>query len=375
LATAICVASVLIGFRFPVMLDPTVWMIILTVYVILAAGIPVWMILQPRDFTNVQVLYAGMGFLATGLLVGGFSGKLSLVAPAANVAEGTGHIGFIWPMLCITIACGAISGFHALAAGGTTSKQVSNERAIKTIGYNAMLLESALAIAVVLALASSLKFSDYKMLVWPTAAGVKANPILAFSLAVGHLLHSTIRIPTAIGTVFGILMVEGFVVTTLDSAVRINRYLFEELWSILLKNPPAILKSFWFNSGLAGILMLVMAYSNAFITNWLAFGTANQLLAALTLFSIAVWFMNRGKVAWMVIIPGIFMMVTTLAALVILPKLYWAKHAYSLVGIDGAMLLLSVGVIAISVKTFRAKWIEMKRSGAAVLPELAETEK
>ncbi|UCD57508.1 MAG: carbon starvation protein A [Candidatus Hydrogenedentota bacterium] len=375
LATFVCVFSVFVGFHIPVTLEPTTWMIILTLYVTVAAGIPVWIILQPRDFTNVQLLYGGLTILLIGLVAGGFSGALSFVAPASNVAEGVGNIGFVWPMLCITVACGAISGFHALAAGGTTSKQVCDERAVKNIGYNAMLLESALAVGVVLALASSLNFSDYKAIVWPAIEGQKANPILAFSLAVGHLLNSALHLPTVVGTIFGILMVEGFVVTTLDSAVRINRYLFEELWSIVLKNPPKIMRSYWFNSGLAAALMFVMAYYNAFVTNALVFGSANQLLAALTLFSIAVWFMNYGKVAWMVILPGIFMMFTTIASLLILPELLIRKHAYMLLVMDIALLGLSIGVIYVAAKTFREKWREIKRAEAGIVPEFLETKR
>jgi carbon starvation protein len=373
LASLVCVISIVVGLEFPVTLKPEWWMVILTIYVTFAAGIPVWILLQPRDFTNVQLLYAGMGLLIVGLFAGGVSGNLTFGVPLTNLAEGDSNIGLIWPMLCITIACGAISGFHALAAGGTTAKQVSSEKAIKTIGYNAMLLESVLAVAVLLALASSLNFADYKGIVWPTIPGAKANPILAFSLAVGHLLNSSLRIPTALGTIFGILMVEGFVVTTLDSAVRINRYLFEELWNILLASPPKILRSYWFNSGLSAVLMLVMAYYNPFIKSWLAFGSANQLLAALTLFSIAVWFMSRGKVAWMVILPGLFMMITTIVALVMLFFLFKKGGDNTLLVLDVAMLALSAGVVYIAAKTFRAKWMEMKAAGPAAVAELAET--
>ncbi len=375
LATIVCIVSVLVGFKIPITFKPETWMIILTFYVTLAAGIPVWIILQPRDFTNVQLLYGGLGILIVGLFVGGLSGNLSLAAPEWDPEQGTEKIGLMWPMLCITVACGAISGFHALAAGGTTSKQVSNERAIKTIGYNAMLLESVLAVGVVLTLASSLKFSDYLDIVWPTAAGAKANPILAFSLSVGHLLNSAFHVPPIFGTIFGILMVEGFVVTTLDSAVRINRYLFEELWAIIFKNPPAIIRSYWFNSGLAAVLMLVMAYYNAFVTNALVFGSANQLLAALTLFSVALWFIGRRKVAWMIILPAIFMMVTTIASLLILPKFLIEKKAYLLVVMDFALLALSLGVIYVAATTFRRKWREMKQAQFTMAAELVETKR
>jgi carbon starvation protein len=208
-------------------------------------------------------------------------------------------------MLFITVACGAVSGFHALVATGTTTKQISSERDAKRIGYNAMLLESTLSLCVILALGSSLLFSDYKDIVWPTDPAVKSNPILAFSLAIGSLLQKSFSIPTALGAIFGILLVEGFVITTLDAAVRINRYLFEELWNIVFKGKiPALLRHYWFNSGLAVILMFILAFFNAFSTLWPIFGTGNQLLAALSLIAISVWLTNAGKSSLMNLLSG-----------------------------------------------------------------------
>ncbi|MCK7476862.1 MAG: hypothetical protein M0C28_04455 [Candidatus Moduliflexus flocculans] len=198
---------------------------------------PVWLILQPRDFINVQILYGGIGLMIVSLFSCGFQG-LTVTVPKFNLAEGTLNLGFIWPMMFITIACGAISGFHCLVAGGTTGKQLAKETDARRVGYNAMLLESLLSVCVLLALGAVMAFTDYKAIVWPADPAVKSNPILGFSLAAGQLFHRGLGIPVALGTVFGILLVEGFVITTLDAAVRLNRYLFEELWSIAFKKVP-----------------------------------------------------------------------------------------------------------------------------------------
>jgi carbon starvation protein len=351
LASVICIGSVIAGIYYPVMFSPTLWMVIISIYVLFASATPVWVILQPRDFINVQILYGGIILMAISVVVNGLHGAV-ITAPDWNLAEGTKNLGFIWPMMFITIACGAISGFHSLVAGGTTGKQLSNECDARKVGYNAMLLESALSVCVLLAIGASLSYVDYKSIVWPTEPGIKSNPILGFSLAAGHLFSNALGIPIALGTVFGILLVEGFVITTLDAAVRLNRYLFEELWTILFKNPPKLLRHYWINSLISVILMWVLAYSNAFSTLWPIFGAANQLLAALALLAVASWLLIRGRRYFYALIPALFMVVTTLASLIILLRGYIAKGNYILIGADVLMLLLSVGVIILVAKTF-----------------------
>src|SRR3989339_383009 len=259
LASAICIVSVLLGIQFPISLQPFHWMIIISIYVLFASGTPVWVILQPRDFINVQILYGGILLMAVSLLFVGFGGAV-VSLPNFNFAEGAQNLGMIWPMMFITIACGAISGFHSLVGGGTTCKQLSKETDARKVSFNSMLLESLLAICVLLAIGVGLSFVDYKSIVWPSDPLVKSNPILGFSLAAGNLFHQGLGIPISLGTVFGILLVEGFVITTLDAAVRLNRYLFEELWVILFKNPKPFLKNYWFNSLLTVIFMFILAY-------------------------------------------------------------------------------------------------------------------
>lgn len=351
IASVICVISVLLGIAFPVSLSPTTWMIIISIYVLFAAGVPVWMILQPRDFINVQILYGGIVLMVLSLFSTGFGG-LSVSVPSFNLGEGVQHLGLIWPMMFCTIACGAISGFHALVAGGTTGKQLARETDARKIGYNAMLLESILAVCVLLAIGGALNFSDYKSIVWPTDPAIKSNPILGFSLAAGQLFQRGLGIPVALGTVFGILLVEGFVITTLDAAVRLNRYLFEELWGILFKKTPKLLKHYWFNSGLSVVFMWTLAYTNAFNMLWPIFGAANQMLAALSLLAVTGWLLLRKRKTAFTLIPAVFMLATTLASLGILLKEYIQKKSYILIAADILMFILAIGVVVLVIKRF-----------------------
>jgi len=354
LAAAVCVGSVFLGIAFPVTLAPTTWMIIISVYVLIAAGAPVWLILQPRDFINVQILYGGIGLMIVSLFSCGFQG-LRVTMPRFNLAEGALNLGFVWPMMFITIACGAISGFHCLVAGGTTGKQLAKETDARRVGYNAMLLESLLSVCVLLALGAVMAFSDYKAIVWPADPAVKSNPILGFSLAAGRLFNQGLGIPVALGTVFGILLVEGFVITTLDAAVRLNRYLFEELWSIISKKVPRLLKHYWFNSGLSVVLMWCLAYSNAFNALWPIFGTANQLLAAMALLTVSAWLLLRKRRNWYTLVPAVFMVATTLASLGILLAGYIRKGNYILIAADVILFALSAGIVVLFLKTFLKK--------------------
>lgn len=350
LASVIMAGSVIAGIYYPIRLPTELWLIILSVYVLFAAGLPVWMILQPRDFINVQILYAGIAGMLLALLVGGFNG-LSFQAPGFNVAEGTKNLGLIWPMLFITIACGAISGFHAMIATGTTSKQLAKESQARKVGYNGMLLECTLAVCVLLTVGSGLLFTDYKNIVWPETG--RSNPILAFSLAVGYLLNQTFGLSIALGAVFGILLVEGFVITTLDVAVRLNRYLFEEFWRILFKQVPRLLQHSWFNAALAVFLMWLLAYSNTFAALWPIFGTGNQLLAALSLMAVSVWLYYKGKKTWYTVLPAIFMLVTTVFSLILLlVKTYLPKGNWALVFTDLLLLALAIAAAVLAVKTF-----------------------
>jgi carbon starvation protein len=342
--------SIYIGFLVPVALDPKVWMILIAAYTLLACQVPVWWILQPRDFVNVQILYAGMAALAAGLLVGGFQGA-HLTYPVSSMAAGAEKMGPVWPFLFITIACGAISGFHALVAGGTSSKQLQSEGQARAVGYGGMLLEGMLAVLVLVTVGSSLSYSEYIQIVWPeTGSG---NPILGFAYSMGHLLNSTFGLSVALGSVLGILVVEGFLITTLDTAVRLNRYLLEELWKTVFANPPAFLLKRWFNSGFSVVLMLLVAWGEGWKSIWPLFGSANQLLAALTLIAVTVWLHRAGRKTWFTVIPAVVMIATTIAALGYkLVTDYVPNQKILLATTDFLLLALSLGVLLMSLRKF-----------------------
>jgi len=361
IAIVVCIVSVIVGMEYPVSIPPNAWMIILCFYTLLAAGVPVWIILQPRDFTNSFLLYCGVLALFAASIAAGMQG-VTFNAPPTNIAAGSIKLGPIWPFLFITVACGAISGFHCLVAGGTSSKQISKESDVIKVGYGGMLLEGLLAIGVLVAVGCGIAFQDYMNIVFPTVAGAKSNPILAFAAGAGGLLDKGLGISPVYGTIFGILLVEGFVVTTLDTAVRLNRYLFEELWQVMFKNVPKVMKTYLFNSALSVILMYVLAYNNAFLVIWPAFGSANQLLSSLALIAISVWLVNKGKNALFTVIPAIFMMVTTLYSLVILlVQQYLPKQNYMLSAVAILLIVLSIGVVALAFKS----WRELRKNPVA----------
>lgn len=352
-AIIICTLSAAIGIYRPITLSPLIWMLSISVYTWIAAGIPVWIFLQSRDFINVHILYAGIVILVVGIFSCGFKGA-QINFPVTNVAEGVSNIGYIWPAIFITIACGAISGFHSLCGTGTTSKQLKSEYATRQVGFYGMLLESFLAACVIAVLVIGIDFSHYKQLVFPDiGSGQKGNPILAFSLALGHTLGHGFGLPVAFGTIFGMLLLEGFIVTSLDTAVRLNRYLFEELWHVVFSRPPAILRYYMFNSGLAVVLMFCLARNNTVATIWSIFGTANQLLAALSLLAVSFWLLNNGRRVWYTIIPACFMLVTTISMLVILLTTNYLPNAnYPLIVAGILLLCLSGGIIGIATNVY-----------------------
>ena len=367
LTGAIAVISIVAGFHLPVSISPEYWMVILTVYVFIASWVPVWIILQPRDFINVQILYAGLALLVVGILAAGLQGA-HFERPAFSVEqiqEGEAAGGSLWPMLFVMVACGAISGFHSLVAGGTTAKQCWQVRHARPTAFGGMLLESLLAACVLATVIWALTSADparglqeYRDLVWPSlGSGLKSNPVLAFAIAVGRLAEKGLGIPIALGSVFGILMVEGFVVTTLDTAVRLNRYLFEELWMTLFGlKMPSFMKHIWFNSALAVVLMFIMCYFNAFEKIWPMFGSGNQLLAALVLLVVSMWLLGRGRQAWFAVLPAIFMTTTTLGALVyLLFTEYLPKRNLPLLITDIALICMAAVMVVLAIHAFATR--------------------
>ncbi|MBM4148701.1 MAG: hypothetical protein FJ224_06625 [Lentisphaerae bacterium] len=368
LAVAVCALGLTMGLVQPVSVSETVWKLVLAVYVLAAAGLPVWILLQSRDFINVHILYIGLAGLTASLVVAGFRGAgpgPEARLPAIAIGEGSKALGLFWPGMFITIACGAVSGFHSLCAGGTTCKQLRTEKAARQVGYWAMLLETALAAAVVCVLLMGLSRGQYMGDVHPKSLGLAAasNPILAFALAVGNTVRSAFGFPVAIGALAGMVLLEGFLVTTLDTAVRLMRYLLEEIWRVCFGigmlhppvraverseegagacglvskmelgeespplcpvRPPAwldrLVGNCVFNSALAVGLTLWFAMSAGILSLWQLFATSNQLLAAFVLGLGTVWLVRAKRIFLPALIPALLMLATAARSLVMLAR-------------------------------------------------------
>jgi carbon starvation protein len=235
----------------------------------------------------------------------------------------------------------------------------------RKVGYLAMIGESVLALAVTLAVATGVSYAAYQsVLVRPADAGPdwKPNPVLAFGLGVAGMCEEGLGIPRWLGVVFGLLMVEGFVLDTLDVSIRLNRYLLEEIWSLLFRKVPALLRSFWFNAGISVVMMIGLAVSATAERLWPIFGSGNQLLAALSLVAVSLWLYARRKPIVYTLVPGILVGVTTLVSLAELLFRRYLPAGNHLLSITAVLLLiLSLGIVVIIIRSFGRA-----RSGAPV---------
>lgn len=299
-----------LGTLFPIALPRDTWIPILLLYALVAATLPVWVLLQPRDYLNSFLLY---GFMGTALIAI-FVANPTIQLPAFTAF--TTDLGFLFPILFVTVACGAISGFHSLASSGMTAKQLSSETHIKPIGYGSMLLESLLAV-IALITAAHLLMGDYtRLLAEKGWGGIFASGAGTFLTALG--------IPLEAGAAFAGLVLSAFALTTLDSATRLCRFMLQELLELVgqEKGKPSAAVAVVTNRYVASLIVVALAawlaLGGGWMTLWPLFGTANQLIGALALLAITVWLTRSGKSTWFVLYPMLFMLAMTMTALVVM---------------------------------------------------------
>ncbi len=307
------------------------WAIILIIYCFIASTTPVWILLQPRDYLSSYLLYASILGAFLGILIGGFS-----INYQAFTAWNAPQIGSLFPILFVTVACGACSGFHSIVASGTSSKQLNKETDAKAIGYGAMLLEGFVAV-VALATIAMLKKGD---------ALASKSPLVIYGTGIGNFL-AALGIPQKLGSSFGLLALSAFILTTLDTATRLGRYVFEEFFNLQKKY--ARYFSTLATLTLPTIFVLITLKDTngnptpAWKAVWPIFGASNQLLAGLVLLIVAVWLKKSGKKIGFVIGPMLFMNVMAIWALTLLV----AKYGFSAVGAIAAVLLLLALIVII----------------------------
>ena len=323
------VLCLVIGLNFhPIYLGKDVWMWIIGAYILVASVAPVWILLQPRDYLSSFLLYGMMIIAFVGILGAGVMGQnTNLDMPAftgwtdtmtVNAQGAPASLGTVFPALFITIACGAISGFHSLVGSGTTAKQLDHERDAKPIAYGGMLIECALALISLCAVAFvwnrySLNFGEEGFLRAPTA--VFANGLAGMVATIPGLAGVESIVRTLL-----ILTVSAFCLTSLDTATRLARYMFQEFWlepGQTYKDVTGV-KATLANPYVATAITVVLGVAlgmNGYSVIWPLFGAANQLLAGLGLLAVCAWLGNIGKNNKMFYVPMVFMLVVTILSL------------------------------------------------------------
>ncbi len=324
------------------------WGLVLLAYSFAASVLPVWMLLQPRDFINSLLLYLGVGLMYAGFFVLG--PEFSSPALVSN-PEGAPPM---FPFVFVVIACGAVSGFHGLVSSGTTAKQLDRTRDAKAIGYGGMIGESLLGLMAVLACTAGFSSPE----AWQTHYG-SWHAANALGSKIGVFIEGGAGFAAALGLPLGLakaliaVVVVSFALTTLDSATRLLRYNISEMASSL-----GVEKE---NRYLTSLLAVAVIAFFAFykvdgrpvgLALWALFGTTNQLLASLTLLVASIYLLRRGKNFWIAAIPAVAMTLTTIAAMLFNLQRFLEAGQWMLLWVGLLLLLLALGIVAESVFAF-----------------------
>ena len=361
IAICLCMA---IGMNWhPIYLSNTAWMWIVGLYIAIASVTPVWILLQPRDYLSSFLLYAMLAIAAIGVVIAHPSMVDSTGAGLVAIGDGMNAAGIkqpIFPVLFTTIACGAISGFHSLVSSGTTSKQLDKETDAKPIAYGGMLLECVLAVITLVAIAYARQTGHTAGATDIFAGGVAgmASQIAGGNQSLFNILYTLL-----------VLTYSAFCLTSLDTATRLARFMFQEFWIDGTKGETPenvtglkkVMANPYIATGITVVLGILLGL-NGYAKIWALFGSANQLLAALGLLAVATWLGNVGKDNKMFLIPMAFMLCVTIASLLINS---WQQFNVILAGgadwgpyvqvVLGLMLVILAVVLAIEGVTTIAK--------------------
>jgi carbon starvation protein len=361
---------ILVGNAYPIELDTaaealgigprTLWILLLFLYAFIASRIPVWVLLQPRDYINSHQLFIALAVIFLGLIIG----LDRIVAPAIQTALPDGTPSF-FPFLFVTIACGAISGFHSLVASGTTSKQLDKETDARHVGYLGAVGEGSLALGAILATtagiaAVGLNWDELYPDFGTAAGGAVGNFVQGIAGFASHL-----GVPTDLGTIFAAVVVISFAATTMDTGVRLQRYILQEIGEMVGVDADGrsrggigatfhrITRNLTAVTFLAVIVPLSLALAPgggeqgyAFGRLWTLFGTTNQLTAGLALAVIAVYVTRRGRNAMAQIVPLVFLLAMATWALLLNLRDFVQEGDWVLAPLDLAILVLAVWLVA-----------------------------
>ena len=353
-----------IGMNFhPVYLSTKTWMWIVGLYIAIASVTPVWILLQPRDYLSSFLLYAMLAVAIFAVVVGHPTFDASFPAFGGFAVDNGNGTQYLFPVLFTTVACGAISGFHSLVSSGTTSKQLDKEKDAKPIAYGGMLLECVLAVLTLCAIGYAYKWNAAN----PDNALVGATAI--FGGGIAHMVDDVIPGSYAILNSLLVLTYSAFCLTSLDTATRLARFMFQEFWlepGQTTKDVKEGWKKVMVNPYFATILTVVLGIllgMTGYAKIWGLFGAANQLLAGIGLLAVATWLGNVGKNNKMFLIPMAFMIVVTICSLALTVKNQigiiaaggadWGPYAQTILGI--LLIMLAVVLVIEGVQTLKGQ--------------------
>ena len=342
------------GLNFGVNASRTFWVLFIAVYIVVASLLPVWMLLQPRDYLSSFLLYGMMIIAFVGIVFSGATVEL----PAFAGWKGLNGSASLFPTLFITVACGAVSGFHSLIGSGTTSKQLDSEKDAKVIGYGAMIVESALAIIALIAMGVVFTKTDlgggdlFKISAPPTIfAGGVATMVATMFGGVADFSNPVYDTTYTLLT----LAVSVFALTSLDSGTRLSRYMFAELFIPEGKTRDELTgaRKFFSHPLVSTLIMVIIGCGMGFMglnQIWGVFGAANQLLAGIAMLAVAAWLGNIGKNNKMFFVPMVFMLCATITSLTmtIIAKIKLIAAAGAAWG-DWFQMIWSIGLIVLAV--------------------------
>ncbi len=342
------------GLNFGVNASRTFWVLFIAVYIVVASLLPVWMLLQPRDYLSSFLLYGMMIIAFVGIVFSGATVDL----PAFAGWKGLNGSASLFPTLFITVACGAVSGFHSLIGSGTTSKQLDSEKDAKVIGYGAMIVESALAIIALIAIGVVFKETNigggdkFLLSAPPTIfAGGVATMVATMFGGVADFSNPVYDTTYTLLT----LAVSVFALTSLDSGTRLSRYMFAELFIPEGKTRDELTgaRKYFSHPLVSTLIMVIIGCGMGFMglnQIWGVFGAANQLLAGIAMLAVAAWLGNIGKNNKMFFVPMVFMLCATITSLTmtIIAKIKLIAAAGAAWG-DWFQMIWSIGLIVLAV--------------------------
>lgn len=350
LGIVLIVAMLAVGIKFPVYATKTTWIYLVFVYIFFASVTPMWLLKSPRDYLTT-FLFIGMIAAA---VVGVFMSNPTVTVPAfTGFKSATGS--YLFPTLFVTIACGAVSGFHSLVSSETSSKMVKNEKDMLQVGYGSMLLESLLAVLVIVIVGSLPNLKQTGVLdtaLANMALADTATPFTKFSAGVTGLV-AQLGLPQSWGLCIMTMFVSALALTSLDAVARISRMSFQEFFEVEEGETPSQLVSVLTNKYVSTLISLFFGYLlslGGYVNIWPLFGSANQLLAAMVLVSLAVFLKVTGRKGFMLYVPMVLMFIVTMTALVqaiyaIVMKLFVTGGF--MIMTDGLQLVVAVLLVAL----------------------------